>query len=808
MIRLLIPMVASLMLTVPSWAAASDEPVVYAPRNLAKLIEAGKGTITSGKIDIGRAEDAIDGNPKTLVRSASVNPFEITLVLDDPIEVPMMRVRFSSDVHIWTVEAADTKGDLENKSGSYATCVDHRRVEDGSFDSVTFDRPVRARAFRLTVERITGDDYVHVFDWEYPAPSSVEDFEISVLGYRPRDENWRQAEQVYENTVVTLKAFVTPEGGERMEITPEVAWRVDGEPWRGEPGRYLLTKTGQVEVQAEYAGMKKTRTLTVIPLPKENMERDLDVLHIERLPRLDYDGTNGGWPEDGSIVTWRAHVRNWGSERFDSVPCEFRMNDGVVLEGTIDDFEPETTRTIDWQSTWHKSRQRIAFIVDPKDEIDESSEANNRVEDFTDALAVGFYVEERLWRYMHDTQRQLHIGSNGFEDWAQRQMGEWNRLHADAVYVSCPQGVLDRVRLDRIVVVPNNALPLAGGIATNNPNNDDKTVDLIWGFESVDLDGGGWQPVVLDDNNASYISWGHIHELNHARYIVDHYGFDVHPGQVHILDDDGKPIAGGAQFPEGALHYNKYKGLMGGPHVYDEYMALAWNRIAGRRAREGNYNSPGVIGEYLQLFPERNTFTFVDGQGSPLAGGEVWVYRAEGNGKDWYGKDFDNTPDAEFTLDAGGRCEMPRTIFSEDGKIVHTFGKANSVVILKVAYEDRTRYEFLECSDFNVEYMRGHTEHGHYVITVPFQPSGAGRSQDSPDASGRYGGGATSKIAKPFSPTLAVNVRMPFSIQRPRSCFEASRPLTSSVVSCSGPDHFSHSSDARAVKYRRPFSVG
>ena len=101
----------------------------------------------------------------------------------------------------------------------------------------------------------------------------------------------------------------------------------------------------------------------------------------------------------------------------------------------------------------------------------EVSKFNNRVEDYTDALAVGFYVEEYLWLVTHEHQKYLNIGSNGFEDWAQRQIREWNELLEEAIYPSTPLGVIDRVRLDRIVVTPNNSLPISGGLATNNPDN-------------------------------------------------------------------------------------------------------------------------------------------------------------------------------------------------------------------------------------------------------------------------------------------------------------------------------------------------
>ncbi len=710
----------AVFLAVSSCVFAEGEGTVYVQRDMVSLVRDGKCRVSTGKTDIGKVENVLDGDPSTLLRSASVNPFTITLLMNEPMEADRVRVRFSSDVHEWTMEVADNENDLDRQGKSYRKLINQRRIEDGSLDSVIFEKKIKATAFRLTVKRITGDDYVHVRDWEFPIETRLKDLEVLILNYYPRDSNLRHATEIYENTVITLKATAVPEKGPKLTVTPEVKWTVDGELWMKKPGRYMIKKPGTVRIVAEYGGLKKIHELKVNPTVFENHETDLDVLYIERLPRLDYDGPNGGWPEDGSTVTWRAHVRNWGSERFKTVSYRFRMNNQVVKEGVIENFEPETTRSVEWEWKWHKSRQRIAFQIDTKDKVNELSEFNNRIEDFTDALAVGFYVEEYLWGILHDNQRHLNIGSNSFADWAQRQMREWNELHAEAVYPNCLRGVIDRVRLDRLVVVPNNSLPLAGGIATNNPNNQDKTVDLIWGFESNNAyNGKAWRGKELANHNRAYIGWGHMHELNHARYIIDSYGFDIHPQQVKILLDDDTPLVGSEYFPKGVLRYNKYKGLMGGGvNIYDEYMAFAWNHVAGQRARGGNYNSPTVIGEYLQFHPRKNTFKFIDANGSALSNAEIWIYRSEGDSGGWYAKHYDNVVDMKFRLDEKGEVDLPWTIFAEDGKIIHGYGNANSKVIVRVNYNGKIGFEFIECSDFNIEYMKGHTEHGHYLVTV------------------------------------------------------------------------------------------
>jgi hypothetical protein len=70
------------------------------------------------------------------------------------------------------------------------------------------------------------------------------------------------------------------------------------------------------------------------------------------------------------------------------------------------------------------------------------------------------------------------VGASSWEDWAQRHIQIWNAQFAAAAFDQTPGGISDRVRLDRLTVVADGALPLAGGLPTNHPNLSDRTVDL------------------------------------------------------------------------------------------------------------------------------------------------------------------------------------------------------------------------------------------------------------------------------------------------------------------------------------------
>ena len=154
-------------------------------------------------------------------------------------------------------------------------------------------------------------------------------------------------------------------------------------------------------------------------------------------------------------------------------------------------------------------------------------------------------------------------------------MAKWNEHNASAVWDVTPNGVTDRVRIDKVTIVPDNALPLNGGLAGNNPDSRDKTPDLVWGFE--------WDPASTfysnttskDPGNPFYLEPSLVHEMGHARYLVDNYTWDVANNtdvtQVQITEPTtGQPVAGTALMPylafDSVLYYNQSGGVMTGPY--------------------------------------------------------------------------------------------------------------------------------------------------------------------------------------------------------------------------------------------------
>ncbi len=459
-------------------------------------------------------------------------------------------------------------------------------------------------------------------------------------------------------------------------------------------------------------------------------ENDIDVGFIERRPRMNYDATPNV-PAVGSSVLWMGRVLNHGPNRAEAVPFEWRVNGATVSTGTVS-IPAHGTVFLTFSHPQPAARETIALVVDPAHRFPGFTQ-NDRVEVQTDSLSIGLWVERGLYDYMEQHQRELGVGSNGVEDWAQRMAQRMNTAFAQSDYDTSPGGLRDRVRIDLITIVATGALPLNGGVATNNPDMNNKTVDLMWGLEAESFDTYWGDTVGAREDNPFFVDWGLIHELGHARYLIDVYGFNVHAHQVLITVGSvplythlgiPTPDPHALVFPTG--HHGIMSGHDQGPaYAWGRYGAGALRRISGQRARLGNMNAPGNIGEFLQELPTHNWVTVRDSAGAPVPGATISIYRAApaADPNDWYGKLFDNTVDATFTTDATGRVDLGRCPFSSGSTIIHTRGQSNAVMIARIAANGQSAWRVQDVGDFNIQYWAGNRTNANYDWTTNIGPA-------------------------------------------------------------------------------------
>jgi hypothetical protein len=466
---------------------------------------------------------------------------------------------------------------------------------------------------------------------------------------------------------------------------------------------------------------------------------DLTVTYIQRLPTLSWveNSTNpkvDGWPTAGQNVTWRGFIKNF-SATARTVQWKWLVDGAQVKTGSVA-VAANATASADLVRAWDFNRHNIQLTIDPANLIAEDEEGNNSLTVASNAISAGFWVEQSVYDYFLAHQRELTgAQSTCWENWIQRQMGRYNLLFQQAVYAGLtPNGVLDRIRIDEIVVLPDGSLPLNGGGPTNDPDLLDHTVDLEWGFPAGLVTNSTFYSNTTDvsDGNPFYFEPSLLHELGHARYLIDQYGFNVHAipnglGRDSIpLSEGGKNIVGTPLLPLAncdTSYVNHQPGLMDTTDgsFLGPYTATALNLIAGNRATQGNVNAPGNIGVFMANLPAENQLTLLDdATGAPLAGANVQVFRSTGNGV-LYSKRYATTPSLTLTANASGQVLLGNNPFGDAPPIwIHD----TSVVLVRVAHQGRVRYIFLDCSDFNLEFWRGHTSLGLYTQRVHFVPAG------------------------------------------------------------------------------------
>jgi hypothetical protein len=311
-------------------------------------------------------------------------------------------------------------------------------------------------------------------------------------------------------------------------------------------------------------------------------------------------------------------------------------------------------------------------------------------------------------------------------------------------YPVAPQGILDRVRIDKMVIDPelDADFPFPGPVCTTYPADPDGFL-IDGGFLFKDNDptnafgnnewyeryvheaDGNVIPIPLSTPRVRGIDTGLVHELAHQLGVIDLYRADY--GIFEVTDLSGQVIPREQlPFPPGVCGtLFPYPGIMSGgdtsPH---RDVNLFESHTAGGMNSHYNHRR-GYFGEYLFDTPAQTFVNFIDASGDPLADVFVQFYQ-----KYALTHTIDNEPEIEGLTDAQGRMILPNRV--PDVPVVtatgHTlrpnpFGQifhegSNAIMFVRAVQDDQELYGWFSLLDLNLAYWQGQTEQAEFTIQL------------------------------------------------------------------------------------------
>jgi len=468
---------------------------------------------------------------------------------------------------------------------------------------------------------------------------------------------------------------------------------------------------------------------------------DLDVTFIERTPRYNRycliyqdgipshcSGTENQkrWPSVGESVTYTAHIKNKGMVESGVFDYQW-MENGVVVANGYESWPLShgDEITIQYKTTWPSSRGTIEFRVTLRESTSETITFNNSLKIGTHDLTISIWAESGIYNIFNNTLNLA--GSYSFEDWIQAQFAKMNERFAQAKYPTSPDGIYDRVRIDKLVVAEN----LDGGGSLMNSDPHRYFIDGRWQFKDNDStnvagSGGMWQDYV--NRFAQGIDWGLIHEIGHQLGAIDLYRMNLandsdNNMRIQVRDINGNIIPA-SMLPTAGWDQILFErpGIMTGGDTspyndgtyYSDHTAAALNTNYGYRR--------GYFGDYLLDTPANNYIKIVGASGDPISGAEVRLFQ-----KDMHSEIIDNTPEITGTTDNQGKIRLPnRSVSGFTTATGHTLranpfgqidvGGPNGTMLVQIFKDGQEDYSWFFIVDLNLAYWAGQTESATFII--------------------------------------------------------------------------------------------
>lgn len=493
---------------------------------------------------------------------------------------------------------------------------------------------------------------------------------------------------------------------------------------------------------------------------------DLTVAYVERLPRdpswhghlvpgdragrLDIEPGKVAWmPAVGLEVTFRVHVLNAGSAPSTAVAWRAFVAGKEEGSGRLPSLAPGKESTVDVSWHWQQGRHRLRVEIDPQATSEESQRWNNIFTEPVHALGVAVVVARDRYEAFRKTPNL--VDSFCFEDYIQYHLRNMNALFAASVYPSAPQGIVERVRCDRIIIVDD----------PSNVAAQSKRRDML--RRGGKADGLAEYAALLtlgklfnkDDlvYDALKVDWSLLQQIGRQIGLVDLRKTDTTLEQCYVLDQNGR-------FAQRRFLSPWIRTLMytAGGFPFAEPQACFLNKTLARPR--------GLQGEYLYQVPDQIVLEVLANDGTPREGVQVDAFQLMYEGENAGRLTGIGRTDPLFSTisDAAGRAplaNLPAGPLKTPGGYElrpNPFGRiasdgSNGLLLLRLRLEGAEEFHFLPLSACNVAYLRGHRKE--YVRRIQTRMGSTGAPPPPPHTAVRM----TDRSAE--KPPLTVTWVMP-----------------------------------------------
>lgn len=441
--------------------------------------------------------------------------------------------------------------------------------------------------------------------------------------------------------------------------------------------------------------------------------------HDNQDPNLDQH-----WPASGETVKFTGQVINHGDQA--AANFEFRWKIDGAWYGPVQTYagtlQPGQTARLTTSWPWPSNLEdhTVTLVVDPLWRIADPYRQNNTYTDYTNALSFSIWVEQGL--YDRFNARLNGFGTKSFEDWIRWQFDALRENFARSKYpVIAPNGILERVRIEEINVIPFDPNDLNNWQRYLNNDPHIMLNDGRWQFTSgaQTLQGKiqDWDNYV--NTFATQIDGGLMHELAHQLGVIDEYRLNLpFPQANQVVTREGQQL--------GSMHNFHQAGLMGGAYVADGYDGSYFEAHTAGYLNSNLHYRRGYYGEYLFDTPASVYAQVSDIDGNPLPAARLDFYQKDQNTEYIY-----NVPTFSGYTDSSGRMLLPNrpvgggtTTATGHTLRPNPFGKLSVVgqdgtMLVKISWQGQEDFRWMEIIQLNEAFRRGETQ----TTTIPFKAS-------------------------------------------------------------------------------------